>query len=130
MLFPGAETNPSVDHSKYVQKLKSLSGNSNSFCPDLLIPLRGQGSSECLRKALASNNPFWLSMRFYPFGNYEVTWVGLARNKKGQLWYVIFDPDRTGGWSQPKSPYLAASECHGIIIPSEIREPLRCTNWR
>ena len=128
-VFPGPETNESITHSHYIQKLKFLSATEKSFCPDLLVPLRGTGKSSCLRAAIGSKKPFWLSMQFYPMGNHETSWVGLARNKKGLLWYVIFAPDSSGGYADKKKPYLSVSQCHGIVAPDEMRYPPSCTNW-
>ena len=128
-VFPGPDTNESITHTQYIQKLRFLSATDKSICPDLLVPLRGTGKSDCLHAAIDSNRPFWLSMQFYPMGNHETSWIGLARNKKGQLWYVIFAPDISGGYADKKKPYLSVSQCHGIIAPADMRQPPSCANW-
>jgi len=128
-LFPGPETDESVDYPRYIQKLVSLSGEKNSSCPELRMSRRAPASTSCIKLSIESPKPFWLSIG--PVGYHGNAYVGLARNKKGQLWYVIFDKDRTAGYGDRKKPYLAALQCDRIVLTETLTtSPPDCSNWR
>ena len=125
-LLTGSETDASVDYPKYIKKLVTLSGKSNSSCPELPVPDKDSASVSCIREAVDSKKPFWLSIG--PVGEHSNAWVGFARNSKGQLWRVFFQKDVTAGYGDNKKPYLGVGQCQDILFFNTLSTPPDCTN--
>ena len=103
---PGWEMGPGVTKKYYEQRLTELAGPSAITCPEFSIgPVVRSPMSPCLRTAIDSGAPFWISRR------HELGAIGVARNAAGRIWTLDYDRDVTCGGSPMPRPRLITRTC-------------------
>jgi hypothetical protein len=127
---PGFEDHQGVDKAYYEQRLRTIAGPAAMACKEASIPFAGARAPDCLTTAVRSSRPFHASLQFHPFGNGEVLWIGLARDTRGKLFQLSYDPDLTGGWGNKAEPALQTYSCRSFDVPTVIQRPWLCGNGR
>jgi hypothetical protein len=127
LLFAAPERHRDVDVRYFHERLARIAGPGAIACSNLMVDHKlGSSLGDCLPAAVASDRPFHAALVWNGFGHGVKDWIGYARDAKGRVWVVTYDPDVRGGWGERPIPSMSQHLCPGFRLKSYTRSPLFC----
>jgi len=78
----------------------------------------------CAYLAESKGQSFWVAAQLR--GIDSQVWRGIARGPDGNVWYITFDSDVSGGYSYAAKPRTTSVACRSVQISVDAAEPFSC----